>query len=770
MTFRPLSLFVLLCSTFCWTQAVSPEEAAYYKKEIRPVLTTFCIECHKEGKQVGFLAMRDLNQINAHRGALRSAISQLRNRTMPPAQEEQPDETDRILVSDWLEKVLRESAKEMGPYAGAVTARRLNRLEYDNTIRDLLGLKMKFSETFPSDGGGGEGFNNNGETLFLPVILMERYLDAAEAITDEAVIIPEQTRTFAPADFEKPATGDRTGHLHAQEEASIFFPVTMKAPHVLTLHAEAINAPQANLVLKLDGIAAQSFTLKNQDAKPVEIQVELFRGWHRITLVVEKGEINLRDLVLKDKPKAITADRQEAHRRLFGDISSASLQTKSPTEKRAAASQLLSRFARLAFRQPVSASDIEKYLQLYDRSASRGELFETSMKLAYKAILVSPRFLYRTEKDHTEPGLRPITDHELATRLSYFLWNSTPDATLNQLADAGQLNQPEVLKAQLERMLADPKSGSFIENFTEQWLGTNAVGDTVSFTGEEYKGIFTVQLAADLRREPVLLMDYILKNNRSLLELLNADYTFINERLAKHYQIEGVHGENFRQVTITDGRRGGLLGLGAVHMLTSHTKQTSPVLRGTWVLNTLLGTPVPPPPPNVPPLSQASNKKKGASLREQLAVHRANAECSACHNVIDPIGFSLENFDMMGRWREKDEKGKPIDPSGKTASGVTFKGFADFKQQLVHQKREFGRQIISKVLGYALGRSLVDRDDGTIEDLLSKMEAQNYQAKVLLQEVILSAPFRNRNELENHSPVEKPKRTTKAIDEERQKR
>jgi hypothetical protein len=544
----------------------------------------------------------------------------------------------------------------------------------------------------------------------------------------------------------------------------------MKAPHVLTIAADVMHSPEAKVLLKLDGIAAQSFTLKAQDTKPAEIQVELFRGNHRITLVVEKGEIDIQNLVLKDKPKAITADRQEAHRRLFGDVSSTSLQSKSADEKRAAASQLIHRFARLAFRQPVTDADLEKYLRLYDRSASRGELFETSLKLAFKAILVSPRFLFRTEKDHTEPGLVPVSDHELATRLSYFLWNSTPDETLNQLADAGKLNQPEVLKAQLARMLADPKSASFIENFTEQWLGTNAVGDTVSFTGEEYKGIFTVELARDLRREPVLMMDYILKNNHSLLELINGNYTFLNERLAKHYQINGVQGENFRLVTSTDGHRGGLLGLGAVHMLTSHTKQTSPVLRGTWVLNTILGTPVPPPPPNVPPLSQASNKKKNSSLREQLALHRADAACSACHNVIDPIGFSLENFDMMGRWREKDEKDKPIDPSGKTASGATFTGFADFKQQLLSQKRVFGRQIISKFLGYALGRSLVDRDDGTIEDLLNKLEASNYQSQVLLQEIIVSAPFRQRNELENNSPVEKPKRTPKAIDLERQKR
>ncbi len=737
--------------------AVTPADEAYFKSEIRPILSTFCLECHKEGKQIDFLAVKELSQIHSQRGNLRSTVTQLRNRTMPPAKEEQPSEDDRRKAADWLERILRETAKEMGSYAGAITARRLNRLEYDNTIRDLLGLKFKFSQTFPSDGGGGEGFDNNGETLYLPVILMERYLDAAEAILDEAVLIPSTQRAFKTADFE-PGSQSR---LKPGAEASVFFTVTMTAPHTVTIAARSTQAGKASLELKVDGITAQRFDIGPADAKPTEVQLRFFRGPHRLTLACAQGEAEVAGLTVQDNPKKVTEERREAHRRLFGDVSSATLAGKSPAERRQAAAGILRKFARLAYRTPVTDKDIEKNLLLFDRSASRGENFETSMKLALKAVLVSPRFLFRIEQDHVEPGIRPVTDHELAVRLSYFLWNSTPDAELDALADAGKLNQPETLKAQLKRMMADPKSASFLLTFTEQWLGTKAVGDTVPASPEakDSKGIYTKEVGADLRTEALSLMNYLIRDNRSLLELISADYTFLNGRLADYYGIDGVKGDKFRKVAISDGRRGGVLGLGAVQMLTSPGTRTSPVLRGSWVLGTLLGTPVPAPPPNIPSLDSAGGKKsRTLSLREKLAVHRADATCASCHNVIDPIGFSLDHYDRLGRWRDVDEKGKPIDASGQTAEGKAFEGIAGFKTQILDRKHDFARQVTSKMLGYALGRSLADRDDGTIEGIVNRLEADDFKTQTLLEEVVLSVPFRNRNELANAA---KPKKAAK---------
>ena len=758
MPFRRHFLSPLFLGVAAAAGAVTPEDAAFFKSEIRPILSLYCAECHKEGKESDFLAVKDLSQINSRRGHLRSAVEQLRNRTMPPPKDDQPSETERRQVADWLERVLRESAKEMGPYAGTVTARRLNRLEYDNTIRDLLGLKMKFSQTFPSDGGGGEGFDNNGETLFLPVILMERYLDAAEAIVDEAVIVPEVRRTFKPADFEDGAPAD--GRLRSGQEASIFFPVTITAPHTLSIQARALGTTKAKLLLKVDGIAAQSIELDPQDTKPVSLQLQFFRGPHRLTLAHEAGETELISLELADKPRAVTAERQEAHRRLLGDVSTASLAGRSAAERRAAASDLLRKFARLAYRTPVTEKDVVKNLELFDRSASRGENFETSMKLALRGVLASPRFLFRIERDHVEPGIRPLTDHELATRLSYFLWNSTPDAALNALADAGKLNQPAMLEAQLTRMLADPKADSFIQNFTEQWLGTKAVGETVPLSPEadDAKGIYTAKIGADMRKEAIAMIDYLIRGDRSLLELISADYSFINGRLADYYGIPGIKGDAFRKVTLKDNLRGGVLGLGAVQMLTSPGRRTSPVLRGAWVLTTLMGTPVPAPPANIPPLEAASAKGKksgGLSLRDKLEIHRADATCASCHNVIDPIGFSLEHFDRIGRWRDVDEKKKPIDASGVTASGQAFKDLNAFKAILLTRKRDFARQMTSKLLGYSLGRSLVDRDDGTIAQIVDRLEADDFKAQTLLREVILSTPFRNRNELALAAPKAK---------------
>ncbi|MEY4379376.1 MAG: hypothetical protein RLZ85_1257 [Verrucomicrobiota bacterium] len=764
MPSRSHALTSLLLGLTAAAGAVTPADEAYFKSEIRPILSSYCLECHKEGKQIDFLAVKELSQIHSQRGNLRSAITQLRNRTMPPAKEEQPSEEDRRKAADWLERVLRETAKEMGPYAGAVTARRLNRLEYDNTIRDLLGLKFKFSQTFPSDGGGGEGFDNNGETLYLPVILMERYLDAAEAILDEAVLIPSTQRVFKPSDFEQGSSS----RLKSGAEASVFFPVTMTAPHTVTVTARSLQAGKASLELKVDGITAQRFDVGPADAKPTEFQLQFFRGPHRLSVACAQGEAEVAGLTVQDNPKKVTAERREAHRRLFGEVSSATLAGKDAAERRQAASTILRNFARLAYRSPVTEKDIEKNLALFDRSAARGENFETSMKLALKAVLVSPRFLFRIEQDHVEPGIRPVTDHELAVRLSYFLWNSTPDAELNALADAGKLNQPEIIKAQLKRMMADPKSASFLLTFTEQWLGTKAVGDTVPASPEakDSKGIYSKEIGADLRTEALSLMNYLVRDNHSLLELISADYTFLNGRLADYYGISGVRGDQFRKVALADGRRGGVLGLGAVQMLTSPGTRTSPVLRGSWVLGTLLGTPVPAPPPNVPSLDSAGGKKsRSLSLREKLAVHREDATCASCHNVIDPIGFSLDHFDRLGRWRDVDEKGKPIDATGKTAEGKSFDGIAGFKTLILDRKHDFARQVTAKMLGYALGRSLGDRDDGTIEGIVNRLEANDFKAQTLLEEIVLSTPFRNRNELATATP--KPKKATKPQKEEK---
>jgi hypothetical protein len=362
-----------------------------------------------------------------------------------------------------------------------------------------------------------------------------------------------------------------------------------------------------------------------------------------------------------------------------------------------------------------------------------------------RGVLVWPDFLFRLEKRNPVPGIHQLSQYELAARLSYFLWSTIPDDQLTRLADQGRLQDPAVLKAQVERMLDDPRSRTFVNTFVGQWLGTQDVGGRVAPLLTELQSYYTPDVAADLRAEPVLLFDRILGENRNLLELLNADYTYLTERLVKFYQLEGkvdVHGNEFQLVKWPDNRRAGVTGMGAVLAMTSHYEQTSPVLRGAWALETLLGTPVPPPPPNVPPLDP-DKKLKELSVRQKLEQHRADPSCAACHKLMDPIGFALENFDWMGRWREKEANGQPLDTSGELPSGEKFTGPVELRQTLLNRKDDFLRHLTGKVLGYALGRSLQDGDSCTVQRLVDDLAKDGYRARTLITDIALSVPFRN---------------------------
>ncbi|MCA9055781.1 MAG: DUF1592 domain-containing protein, partial [Planctomycetaceae bacterium] len=349
--------------------------------------------------------------------------------------------------------------------------------------------------------------------------------------------------------------------------------------------------------------------------------------------------------------------------------------------------------------------------------------------------------------------------HELATRLSYFLWSTMPDAELDRLADQGRLNAPEELQRQVDRMLDDPRAVAFCDQFVGQWLGTHEVGARVAPSTDTFKGEFTSELLLDLHDEPVYFFQRLLAVDGSLLELLDCDYAIVNKRLAEHYALDGdgkpakpmddswspaakrKDGGPFQLVSLPDDRRGGVLGMGAVHMLTSYPDRTSPVLRGGWVLETLLGVHVPSPPPDVPQLKRSKKEKK--SLREQLSQHRENPTCAACHNLMDPLGFALENFDVLGRWREVDGEAT-IDASAKLPSGEEFTGPAGLRHVLLARKRDFTRQVSRKLLGYALGRSLEDADDCTIERLTDTVEDRNYRVRTLIHAIVQSTPFRHR--------------------------
>lgn len=744
-----------------------------YEKEIRPALLKYCGECHNKDKHVPFMKVLTFDHFNDARWAWRSAVMQLRNRTMPPADETQPPEDVRMKVASWLETALRQTVSKLGDYAGAPVSRRLNRLEYDNTVRDLTGLALNYSETFPTEGGGGEGFTNNGETLFLPAILMERYMEAAQQILDTAVISPPLQKSFPAKELATSSGTLESGKLAEKEEAGASIGILTTGDYEVKLDAK----PEANaeLALKIDGISAHRFKI-DAAGKISTAQLRLQRGVHYLSLHCAKGSAAVTAVNLREKPAKMSDARRAAHQRIFGNKSAQDFAALAADARTAEARRILEAFIRRAFRRPLGDGELDRFMGLYNRGAERGDAFEDSIKLALKSVLVSPHFLFRIENETEQPGIYPLNDFELASRLSYFLWASMPDEELFKLAGEKKLQSPEVLTAQVERMLKDPKLHAFVEDFTGQWLGTKEVGASVAFTDDKHKDVYNNELAAELREEPVRLMQYLIQENRSLLELIDSDYVFVTARTAKHYGIEGIKGEirksgwddptqpvgEYHRVPVPDGKRGGVLGLGAVHMITSFPNRTSPVLRGAWVLDTMLGVRVPAPPPDIPKLEQTQKKKKDASLRAVLEQHRANTTCAACHNLIDPIGFGMENYDVLGQWRDTDNK-LPVDASGVMPSGEKFKGPGEMKKILLNRKEDFARQICNKMLGYALGRSLEDRDDFTIERITSTLAKENFAGRTLIREVVLSTPFRSRQGGETPQKKEEPAKKKKDL-------
>jgi hypothetical protein len=407
-----------------------------------------------------------------------------------------------------------------------------------------------------------------------------------------------------------------------------------------------------------------------------------------------------------------------------------------------ASRQSLTAFARRAFRRPLADDELARLMTLFDRAQARGDAYLPSLKLALKAILISPHFLFLVEPEPDAEGVYPLGHHQLAARLSYFLWNTMPDAELAQLADEGKLHDESVLRAQIRRMLADPKARGLADSFATQWLNIGALGQTVKPDAERFPE-FDAQLAADMRSEAVGLVETVLREDRSLLDLIDADYAVVNDRLAAHYGLSPIEGAEFRKVSLDDRRRGGVLGLGAVLTTTSLPLRTSPVLRGKWILEEVLGASVPPPPPNAGVLPEDDKLHDGLTLRQRLEQHRTNPECAACHQRMDPLGFGLECFDATGQWRHHNA-GQRVDSSGTLPGGQTFSGPAELKQVLLARRGEFLNNLTRKMLGYALGRGLSKFDDCVVRETVKALEANDCRSSVLIEQIAMSYPFRHR--------------------------
>lgn len=683
---------------------------------------------------VPFLDVGQVSDIQNMRAIWRSVAAQLQNQTMPPPDKPQPRDEDREFVTNWINDYLRETAQQMPPFAGQIMARRLNRLEYDLTIQDLFGIDLKFSERFPTESGTGEGFDNNGESLFLPPMLLERYLEAAQEVVDAVVVTPRLTRSFAAGDF---AT--------SEGEFIALVPIYVDSGYRLVLEGVATASSISILV---DNLSVHEFSsAQNQGSVNEEFDLKLSHGVHSIAI---RG-IKPKNLSIGQfAPKPPSKEQVANHKNLLGVAPGQEV-----GDPRDLAQRQLRKFLPQAFRRPVDSTEVERFMPLVDRALKRGDPYEEAMKLAVRAILVSPDFLFRIEQKPTSPEIQELNPYELASRLSYFLWSRMPDERLRALAEKGTLNEEATLRSEVRRMLANERAMHFFRSFVGQWLGTKDVGGRVAPTANDVQEFYTPQIASDMRQEAVEYFAYMARENRSLLELVDSNYTFATGRLARFYELpqaKALKKSEFQKLENPGQQRGGLLGMGAVLALTSHHKKTSPVLRGAWVFDTVIGSPVPPPPADVPPLPQVevdpkTGKKRKLNEREKLQKHREHSSCMACHRIIDPIGFGLQNFDWVGRWRSEELKA-PIDTAGSLPSGESFNGPTELKKVLIEaHEPEIIRNVSRKLLGYAIGRGLEDRDDGTIERLAQAISQNNLGTRILIEEIVLSVPFRNQQRL-----------------------
>jgi len=611
-----------------------------YTKEIRPLMAKKCHECHNADKLKGDLNLErfeSLDAIKAETELWQTVLQRVQAYEMPPKKSGELNHGQFEKLTGFLRALPKPEQPDCNQiasdrtanfYRGYVMSRRLNRAEYINTVRDLFGIEhdFKMEQLLPADGGGGEGFDTTGDTLFTSSIHIEKYLAAAEQITQ--LVLPDRPR-------------GQTRELNLARERILF-----RQP-----------------------------------------------GW-------------------------------------FG-------------KSEPIAREVISTFARRAWRRSVTNEEVAELMKLFARGNRRGDGFAASVRLAIQGALISPHFLFLAEPEPAKPGIQRLADVPLASKLSYFLWSSMPDTELLALAEQGKLSDTNIYRAQIRRMLKDPKAAALGERFALQWLNLDQLGGEVKPDATKYPE-FDAALARDMKGEVTAFFNHLVHEDRSLLELIDSKYTFANQRLAELYGLAGVKGDALQYVQLADARRGGLIGMAGIHALTSYPVRTSPVLRGRWLLEALLGDKIPPPPPDVPALNEAAAEKPGGlSLRKQLEQHRIKAECAACHDKMDPLGFGLENFDTLGRWRD-ELHGEPVEAKGTLPSGEVYEGPDGLKKVLLARKDKIMRHLARKMTGFAFGRELNQFDSCVINDAMKALEQNDWRTTVLIETIATSYPFQHR--------------------------
>ncbi|HYL36730.1 MAG TPA: DUF1592 domain-containing protein [Bryobacteraceae bacterium] len=752
------------------------------------------------------LTSADLRDIPAHADVWEKVIRKLRTKTMPPAGLPRPDAAGYATLASYFENEI-DAASAAHPNPGRTEpVHRLNRTEYQNAIRDLLALDIDSSTLLPAD-DQSYGFDNIAGVLKMSPTLLERYMGAAREISRLAVGASKQPPTAETVRLRSDLSqyeqieglpfGTRGGtsfrynfpqdgeYIIKAELLDLFAGAQVREPHQLEIAVDGERVKEFTLAPRRPGMrpppaaagqAAQKPSLTPEELQALgfggkppefEVRVPIKAGPRLVTATFVKKTSALSESVrqpfsrphgegdyLMYEPHLGTVtivgpfNPRGAHdtptrQKIFVCVPS------EPAQEAPCAKQIISTLARRAYRRPASDTEVTSLLAFYNEGRADGG-FEAGIERALRAILVSPYFLYRLELDSPKAAANgaviPLTDLELASRLSFFLWSSIPDDELIEVANRGDLHRPEVLAQQVHRMLHDQRSAALAKNFAGQWLRLrNVLGqqpDDVLFPN------FNDNLRRDFVQETELFFQSIVGGGRSVMDLLTADYSFVNERLANFYGIPNVHGNYFRRVTLLDENRRGLLGQASVLMVTSLSSRTSPVGRGKWVLENVLGTPPPPPPPNVPDLKDTGAAGQVLSMRERMEQHRANPACAGCHARMDPLGFALENFDAVGRWRTVAESGEKIDASGKLPDGSKFSGPAELRKLLVRNPEQFVTVVAEKLFVYALGRGLEYYDAPAIRQMVRGASRDNYSFESLVLGLVKSTPFTARGSSE----------------------
>ncbi len=733
--------------------APTPEQLRKFGQE-------YCFKCHGAQKQKGDFNFEDYAanpDVAKDRKTWEKIAELLDSGEMPPDDKPQPPDQDRLALIHWIDGQLAQgSASQSGP--GRVTIRRLNRDEYHNTIRDLLAVDFN-PEDFPAD-ETAFGFDTIADALTLPPLLLEKYLDAADKIVAKALANAEQGpptkmvkgRQFVGHGDDVHALDDGTMGFYREGEAAVDVSFPADGDYTLRVRAfgEQAGPEPPRLAVSVDGQKVGEVAVKASDRPAIyEVKTSVKGGEHKLALAYlnNYNDQNNPDPKMRgDRNAYVTAvdvvgpahlrqKMPESFQRIFTKLPQ-------PGEEAKVARELIADFAARAYRRPVTPEEVEKLGKLADAAMADKAPFTEAVGVAVQAVLCSPTFLFRWELDPAamKPGeVRNLGDYEVAARLSYFLWSSMPDQELRDLAAKGELLKGDNVRLQAERMLKDWRAFAFVRNFSSQWLQIRAI-DEVNIDEKRFPQ-YTWQLREAMKEESRLFFDAIVHENRSVFDLVEANFTFVNQRLADLYGIPDVKGDKFQRVTLPEGSpRGGVLGQAAVMVSTSMPTRTSPVIRGKWVLEQLLGTPPPPPPANVPPL-EATKVDKDAPLRVRLEQHRQNPDCAVCHAKIDPVGFALENFDAIGQWRTQDGN-TPIDTSGVLPNGKKISGIADLKQYVKGEK--FAHNLAQKMMTYAIGRGLGRGDKPAVDAIMAKLKASDYKISALIEGIVTSDPFLKR--------------------------